>query len=380
MKTAIRNAYVSGTHPISYSGRTNIRRYFPAASDQIIDEALGGIDTYTLFREEKRPRHYNPIYVRRARDLIQADLIDLSGLAESNDGIKFLLVVIDSFTRYAWIKALQNKTGPTVLNAFRQILLGMGQQPSRLMCDQGKEFENAAFRNYLNERNIQFVIPNNKAPHVERFNRSFQNLLYRYMEENETKRYIDAMPTLLTVYNKRIHRMIKMSPSRAELPANHAQVLQHLEAYYRKAVGRNLDPRNPNDVNELLEGRKVRTPPRFKIGDLVRISSHKETFHKGYYQTFLPTLYKIARIITHLPVTMYKIRNVQTNRMESGTWYKEELTKVDPNHTNDQLFKVTVLKRRNIGAEPEVFVKWNYWPDSYNEWIPESQLVDLAQA
>ena len=46
-----------------------------------------------------------------------ADLADMTALNKDNEGINFLLLVIDIFSKYGWIIPLKNKKGETVANA-----------------------------------------------------------------------------------------------------------------------------------------------------------------------------------------------------------------------------------------------------------------------
>ena len=293
IKAEIRQNWTSGKHPISFSGIQNIQRFYPDVSKNIIRDAISGLDTYTLFREEKKPRYYNPVYVRNKREIIQSDLIDLSALSKDNDNVKFLLVVIDTFSRFAWIEPLKNKSAETVLTAFKKIEkrmpLGLGES---IMTDQGREYVNKQFETYLKRKNVKVIIPNNKCPHVERFNRTFQNKLYKYMEEHQTKRYIDQLDTLLKLYNNQYHRIINTTPSLAEKPRYYHRVLLALEKYYRSAVP------------------KQKKKPAFKINDHVRITAHKSLFHKGYYQTFNPKIYFISKILVNFNEPMYKISDL----------------------------------------------------------------------
>ena len=363
----IRKKYVSGEHPISYSGISNIKRYFPEASLNVIKEALSGIETYTLFREPKFPRYYNPVYVTKPRELLQADLIDLQSLENTNDGVKYLLVVIDSFTRYACVRPLKNKTAKTVLTAFKDIVSKDldGEIGDAFLADQGTEFVNKEFKAYLSGKKVELRAANNKAPHVERFNRTLQNLIYRFMEEKETERYIDNLPALVKLYNNRYHRTIKMSPKEAEMEDNIYELQDNISNYYEASVG-----------PYATKSKKA----QFKIGDLVRISKHRGPFYKGYYQSFLPKIYQVAEIL-NFPIVMYKIKDNETGKMESGTWYGEELQRVDENYYNsDTIFKIEkILKWRTRNKKKEALVKWKYWPEKYNSWEPEEAIQAFHQ-
>ena len=47
-----------------------------------------------------------------------ADLAEMESLSSNNKNVKYLLYVIDVFTKYTWVKPLKDKNGKTVLNAF----------------------------------------------------------------------------------------------------------------------------------------------------------------------------------------------------------------------------------------------------------------------
>ena len=311
--------YLSGTHPTSFAGIGQLKYFYPDIPVSELQRVLASIKNYTLFREEKKPRHYNPFYVRTKRHQAQADLIDVQEFAKSNDGYRYLLAVIDIFTRFAWIVPLRKKSGPEVTKAFSSVLEEMKHDPSQLATDEGKEFLNREFLKLLQEHGIKRIVLNNHAPHVERFNRTFKNILTRIMNERRTERYLGMLPGVVKLYNNRYHRIIRMTPSEAERDSNFPEVLENLEKYYQK------------------EGRKKK--PKYKVGDVVRISSFKQTFHKHYKQTFKDSLYVIDKVNVKMPVPMYKLKFYETGEPEAGSWYAEELSLVvDPE-------KATSLRR-----------------------------------
>lgn len=72
-------------------------------------------------------------------DLWQADLTEFGLYARENKGFKFILVVIDCFSKYLWTVPLRDKTGASVANAFKQILTKDGGVPKNLQSDQGRD-------------------------------------------------------------------------------------------------------------------------------------------------------------------------------------------------------------------------------------------------
>ena len=62
------------------------------------------------------------VYARFKDNIWAADLAEMGSLSSKNKNLKYLLCVLDVFTKYSWIKPLKDKTGKTVLNAFIKIL------------------------------------------------------------------------------------------------------------------------------------------------------------------------------------------------------------------------------------------------------------------
>ena len=128
-----------------------------------------------VVEELHRParRHYprRHVDIREIDDTWQADLVDMSAYAKVNRGYRFLLTVIDIFSKFAWAVPTKTKSGSDVTAAMRS---DQGRQPRRLHVDQGKEFYNAAFKNLMEEYNIRLysTFSDLKASICERFNRT----------------------------------------------------------------------------------------------------------------------------------------------------------------------------------------------------------------
>lgn len=129
--------YNTPGHPIAYSGVINIYNFYnKLLSVEKIKEILSSIESYTLHRGYRSSQR-NPSFSHFKRQHFQMDLIDIQQKAEANDGVKYLLAVIDTFTRYAFVRTLGDKTGKNVLNAFKNILAEAGQKPLHITMDRG---------------------------------------------------------------------------------------------------------------------------------------------------------------------------------------------------------------------------------------------------
>ena len=76
------------------------------------------------------------------------DLGDMQLLSKYNKGIRFLLRVIDIFSKYAWVVALNNKKGISIIRAFQSILKQSNRKPNKIWVDKGSEFYNAYFKKF----------------------------------------------------------------------------------------------------------------------------------------------------------------------------------------------------------------------------------------
>ena len=106
----------------------------------------------------------------------QADLMDVSSLSKHNDGVNFLLAVIDVFSRKAFVRALKTKKSSDVAKAFVHIMNVSKRQPIKLQTDHGKGFVGKLFDQMLKGRRIIRIHTHQdvKAQIVERFNCTFK--------------------------------------------------------------------------------------------------------------------------------------------------------------------------------------------------------------
>ena len=95
----------------------------------------------------------------------------MESLSAKNKSVKYLLCVIDVFTKYAWVKPSKDKRGRTVLNAFIEIVNESNQKTNKLWVDQGREFYNKLMQEWLDNDDILMYSTHNKDESViaERF-------------------------------------------------------------------------------------------------------------------------------------------------------------------------------------------------------------------
>ena len=105
----------------------------------------------------------------------------MGSLSSKYKTVKSLLCAIDVFTKYAWVKPLEDKKGKTVLNAFIEIVNEPNRKPTKLWVDQGREFYNKLMQEWLDSNNILMYSTHNegKSRIDERFIKTLKAKIYK---------------------------------------------------------------------------------------------------------------------------------------------------------------------------------------------------------
>lgn len=214
-------------------------------------------DAYTLHVQAKRKFPRRKTIVPGPNFQAQADLIDFSGLKKYNNNFKYILVVIDVFSKRAAVAYLKNKTGSEMLKAFKQTLAKIGPF-QKLQTDLGSEFFNKTFQTWLKQQNILHFHSFNyeiKASIAERFIRTIKERLWRYFTHTNTRRYLEVLPKLVDSYNHTYHSAIKRTPA-------------------------SVNEKNQEQVWQILYAENHHRKPKLRINDQIRLSVTRQKFRK----------------------------------------------------------------------------------------------------
>ena len=130
------------------------------------------------------------------------------------DGARYLLTVIDVFSKFLHIVPLLSKTGKAVTTAFQSIFKGpkysqpIRRRPVWVRTDKGKEFLNRSFQDMLRREGIRFQVcknPDVKSCVIEIANRTIRDKLYKFFTYKNTYRFVDVLPDVVTGYNSTVH-------------------------------------------------------------------------------------------------------------------------------------------------------------------------------
>ena len=144
------------------------KNHFPAVTIKEIRKWAESNLSYSLHKPSRRNFERNEVYASEIYSLWDTDLAFVQDVAKEDDGVNYLLVVIDVFSKYVWVRPMENETVHSLLEAFDSVL-SEGRKPEKLRTDKGTEFLNESFRQYLKKKDIQFCTANNepKASVVE---------------------------------------------------------------------------------------------------------------------------------------------------------------------------------------------------------------------
>ena len=251
-----------------------------------------------------------------------SDLVEIQKYGKWNKGIKYLLMVIDVFSKYGWIEPLKDKKTESVSLAFDHIFKKSKRKPEKLWTDKGSEFISKHFKDFLKTHSIILYHTENeeKSIIVERWNKTMKNKMWKMFSANNNTVYWDKLDKLVDDYNNTYHSSIKMTPTEASKKENEKQVFTNL---YGDLIY--LKPKNP----------------KFSIGDKVWISKYKRrVFDKGYTPNWTEELFVVDKVILTKPVTCYVV-DLLGEKVE-GSFYEKELQKA-----KQQTFRIEKVVRRD---------------------------------
>lgn len=300
----------------------------------------------TVVEELHKPARRN--YPRRKFDVRgldeswMADLVEMQPYSRENKGYRYLLTVIDAFSKHAWGVPVKNKTGVVITDAMKSILV-QGRVPQNLQVDQGSEFYNSHFETLMKKYkiNLYSTYSTIKGSMVERFNRTLKSKMWKKFSLQGNYKWLEMLPGLIKSYNNTKHRTIRMKPKDVSR-ANEATILKR---YFPKSS-------NPED-------------PKFKVNDKVRVSRLKHIFEKGYTPNWSSEIFSITKVCKTDPVT-YKLKDYLDQPIKGG-FYEQELSKVK---YPDVYLVEKVIRRRGSS----VYVKWLGFDNTHNSWIDKSNI------
>ena len=221
----------------------------------------------------------------------------MQSLSRKNKSIKYLLCVIDLYSKYGFVIPLKNKKGISIVNAFNKIIKQSDKKTNKIWVDQGGEFYNNVFEKWLSDNDINMYSTCNEGNSVvaQRFIRILKNKLYKHLTATGKNVYYGVLVDVVNKYDNTKHSTIK---------------LKQMDVKNNKRVY--IDEQNEKDI-------------KFKVGDRVRISRYKNIFAKGYAPNWSSKILIINKINGTVPYT-YNLKDLNDEEI-IGSFYDKELQK-----------------------------------------------------
>ena len=224
-------------------------------------------ETKELTLPYRQPSVYFPISANRPFERFQTDLMDMGGTynkypIQMNRGYRYILGVIDVFSRKVFVRPLKSKTDKEILDNFVKIMkeiksnIPYEYKNSYILLDSDNEgaFQSRNFMNYCENNKIvqNFVNPDDVRAKgvIERWNGTMRRLILLYTTYKESKSWIDVLEQLTDFYNNKLHSTIKMTPNEATEKENQEDIQDIYEE--KKNIAKST-------IGNIPIGAKVRT-------------------------------------------------------------------------------------------------------------------------
>ena len=300
---------------------------------------------------KKYPRR--KVYVPLKDHTWALDLVDMRSFSTKNRGYKWIINIIDVWSRYAWSVPMKSKNAADTLQAVREVIDSSGRKPEFIWVDEGKEFYNSQMTEYIDTNDIKrySTFGEGKSVMVERLNRTLKEQMWKRFTELQTHNWIDHQESLLNWYNHKPHRGI-------------ANRTPYSMSKYPDAVQDNEFCLQVKPASFLK--------PKFKIGDFVRLARDKGVFEKGYTEKWSQEQFIVSGIRESLcdELPMYSVVDWYKEPVR-GMLYEPQLQLVK--FGNIYLVE-KVLKHDKVGKR--LLVKWIGFDSRHNKWIPEENVLE----
>ncbi|NQY53276.1 MAG: DDE-type integrase/transposase/recombinase [Campylobacteraceae bacterium] len=305
-------------------------------------------EVYQLHRNSRKRFLTNQIIIAKPDEQMCMDLIDFTAFEKYNKGLKFILVAMDQFTRYAYGVPMVNKNEKTCLKAIKDVIDNLYVSPVTINTDAGTEFLASSVQSYLKRKNIKHYIMegHTKNGQCERLIRTLKNRIFKRFDLNLNRDWVNILDDVVTSYNKSVNSSIGIEPYKVSY--DNADLI--FNKYYRNKA--------------------KKKKPRLKAGMSVRLNLALGPFSKNYEQSFSRQIYRVSSNAIYPNMGIYPTYRIETltGRSIPGKYYEDELLSVDTAKFVDKYsFPVEkILKYKKDKA----YVKFLGYSSKDNAWIP----------
>lgn len=243
-------------------------------SHEQIKNAIAPETSYQMHNKPSKPIRSSVVAFKQ-NQIWMCDLLDMSNYYRTNQGYRWILLITDVFSRKAYAVATKNKNADTILEAFQSVVKSVGETPRQLITDNGSEFTNRNFQDYIEKSNV-FHFMSEPGYHptlgiIDRLSRTIKEKIFKMFTDEDTTDWVSNLEDIIKAYNNSPHLSLKyLAPNDVD----------EYPDYVRRLNIKKLKKHNFN----------------LNAGDLVRRKLKRATFTKGYKQIWSTNLHTIQEI------------------------------------------------------------------------------------
>ena len=352
----LQNIYNTPSHGASFS--SPIKLYQEIQNRNKYNISLRQIKNYLSEQESYaltknvREKSIKPHFISYFKFyLLQTDLVNMVRYSKDNDGITYLLSVLDTFSRFLWISPLKDRKGKTVSDAFETILNNINENVLYICSDKGIEYKSLDWKNLMTRYNIKHYFSTTGSCNlVERIHRYLKSKIMKYMVKHNTFRYIDVLDKLVSSYNRTIHSTTNKKPIDVNTN-NQYDIYMHVKNNQKKIKKKSF---------------------LFALGDNVKISLKRTIYDREQTLRWTREYFQVARRYRNQSVNLYKLRDC-TNEVMFGSFYENELQKYKVN-PKKMFYVDKILKREGNKS----LVTFQDFPEKCKEWVDNKYIKKAA--
>jgi hypothetical protein len=271
MEEYLKQIWYDPRHPGSFAGPSKLYQVVKRESKfnvgmNRIKKFLQNQDAYSLQKKVCRKGFKRRRVVVQGIDYQwEADLTDVQNLLVYNDGVKFLLVIMDVFSCFLWVRILKDRKAKMVIEAFEDVFAGP-RRPRAIRTDKGSEFYNRYLKQFLRDREIKifYALNETKANFAERYIQTLKKRLYRYFTHLQKYRYVDILQDVVKSINETLNHSLNGRTPASVTRENKDEM--RLDAY----LARSKSTKSKTVKTKSMSAKtKKRLPYTFKVGDQV---------------------------------------------------------------------------------------------------------------
>lgn len=168
---------------------------------------LSDTDANSLQKRVKRKFKRRHIITDSINTIWDGDLQDIRNISKYNDGIQYILVLKDIFSRFLFTAPLKQKTAAEVIKWLRSIF-AKGRKPKVLRRDKGSKFQNKWVISFLKKKEVHSIYTENetKSNFAERSIQKLENRLHRMFVQNDSYKFVDELANITQSINAKPSR------------------------------------------------------------------------------------------------------------------------------------------------------------------------------